>query len=361
MARLGVTYQEVLEVANQIKAQGKNPTIEQVRAVLKTGSSSTIAKHLNQWRMQQENGDILAAKENIPVELVGLMKGLWQRVLGHAQEKLDVIQQEAAVAIEELNKNLTILTAENQEWQKKHANLTQNKEKLERDQLGLEEINNQIKQELASDKAKITGLNEQLAEKQAHISELRRLHEQAQHNLEHYREAAREQRLLDQERFAQQLQQLEVALKQHQQALQQATAEKSSLQQQVEKINYEKTILQQQNETACSKIDELQLHLVQLKQEREESTASAKKWESQYQALHNQFSTQAKEVVEAQKQLAITTQQLSSLQNEFLALKEQNTLLAQERWELAKEKALAEGQIKQLQSILDSKERKKTG
>ncbi|MGE3920797.1 MAG: DNA-binding protein, partial [Gammaproteobacteria bacterium] len=53
MARTGVTYTEVAKVAVELEGQGKNPTIENVRQLLGTGSHTTIRLHLNEWRAQQ--------------------------------------------------------------------------------------------------------------------------------------------------------------------------------------------------------------------------------------------------------------------------------------------------------------------
>lgn len=54
---------------------------------------------------------------------------------------------------------------------------------------------------------KYEGLLQQLQEKQARIEELHQLHQQTQANLEHDRESAREQRLLDQQQFEHEKQQ----------------------------------------------------------------------------------------------------------------------------------------------------------
>lgn len=50
----------------------------------------------------------------------------------------------------------------------------------------------------------------QLQDKQERIDELHRLHAQVQINFEHYRESAREQRLIEQQQYEQQKQELQV-------------------------------------------------------------------------------------------------------------------------------------------------------
>ena len=72
MSRPGITYAEVSEAAAQLLGQGRNPTIEQIRLILGTGSSTTIANHLKIWRDNQSETSLLSAKENLPDELVSI-------------------------------------------------------------------------------------------------------------------------------------------------------------------------------------------------------------------------------------------------------------------------------------------------
>jgi hypothetical protein len=63
MARPGINYHDVADAAQQLTGQGKNPTIEGIRAFLGTGSSSTIAPHLRDWKSKQGETQRLASKE----------------------------------------------------------------------------------------------------------------------------------------------------------------------------------------------------------------------------------------------------------------------------------------------------------
>lgn len=56
MARIGVTYKDIAEASETIKSRGQEPTVDRVREYLGTGSKSTIAPHLKQWR--NNNTDI---------------------------------------------------------------------------------------------------------------------------------------------------------------------------------------------------------------------------------------------------------------------------------------------------------------
>ena len=78
MTRPGVTYFEVATAAQEIIASGLEPTIERIRAKLKTGSNSTIGTHLRVFRTKQDPLKQLATKEKIPEELIGLLKGFYR-------------------------------------------------------------------------------------------------------------------------------------------------------------------------------------------------------------------------------------------------------------------------------------------
>ena len=50
MARSGVTYEQVVEAATAIEAEGEHPSIQRVRQRLGSGSPNTIHKYLRQWK-----------------------------------------------------------------------------------------------------------------------------------------------------------------------------------------------------------------------------------------------------------------------------------------------------------------------
>lgn len=54
MGRPGISYKEVKDIADSLRADGKNPTQVSVRELLGAGSYGTINKMLLQWR--EENG-----------------------------------------------------------------------------------------------------------------------------------------------------------------------------------------------------------------------------------------------------------------------------------------------------------------
>lgn len=352
MARPGVTYHEVLEIANQMKAEGKNPTIEQIRLALGTGSSTTIARHLSTWRRNQDQTDVLATKAQLPSEFVDVMKGLWQRVLTSAEEKITAIEEEGEAAAQTLRETNAELQKQNQAWDTRYQQLCGAKESLEHDHLGLQQALIQTKEELSIKNAALEGSKEQIDLKEKHLEELRHLQQQTQENLEHYREAAREQRLLDQERYNEQLRILETSNNLLQQEYKEAQKQNLNLAQQLNELTHQYQILNATQEKSTQQISAMTQQIDQLQQDKTAATQRATFAEKEQNRLQELLEKQHHFSIELQKELAVAKQQLTQTTQNLEHLQKDQQQLAHDKWTLAQEKALAEGQVKQLQQIL---------
>ena len=82
MTRLGITSKEVEEIAENILAEGENPTIEKIRRVLGTGSNSTIAKHLHEWRSNRLilSKNSLSAPNFPPDTVHAAVNTVWEKI-----------------------------------------------------------------------------------------------------------------------------------------------------------------------------------------------------------------------------------------------------------------------------------------
>lgn len=130
MPRHGVQFSEVANVAHNLLSQGKNPTIEQVRRQLGTGSSTTIARHLKIWRDQQQGVDLQAAKEHIPAELITLMKELWQRMIHVAGSHQPATPGATNGNGIDKEKELEKYKSNNHRWQQMYTQWQQEKQQL---------------------------------------------------------------------------------------------------------------------------------------------------------------------------------------------------------------------------------------
>jgi len=93
MARAGVNYQNVLDAIADCQSRGVKPTADSCRAVLGTGSKTTITNYLKRWREEQTftgGADVTA----LPQELVDTIKQLWERLCERSQQQVQLAKAE---------------------------------------------------------------------------------------------------------------------------------------------------------------------------------------------------------------------------------------------------------------------------
>lgn len=107
MARIGVTYYEVADTADALKAQGLNPTVDRIIGVLGTGSRTTINNHLRTWKSQID----AARKQDVMKESLGSVLSqkaadIYEALEAEATQKFESLiegqQQEISKIKEEL-------------------------------------------------------------------------------------------------------------------------------------------------------------------------------------------------------------------------------------------------------------------
>jgi chromosome segregation ATPase len=352
MARPGITKNDVFKAATELVGRGGDPTIEQIRGILGTGSNSTIAGFLREWRALHAKGDVDSLNNDLPSEFIGLMKGLWQRLLNQSESKVTAIEKHTEQHIAELNAELNALKKDCSLLQQQNEQLKQEKNALISDKLALEQVVIKKDQEITSLTTHNEGLSAQITEKEHYLAELSRLHKQVQENLEHFREASREQRLLDQERHSQQIQQAEGSIKQLKQELAVITQEKLTIMHQADILMREKDALNKLYEATVQKRDKLENELSQLQKAQGESEQKAQHWQVEHEKGQKKIDGLNLTLINLQKQVAILSQQLSVANEATQELKEQHKMLSHEKWEVAQEKAHLMGQLKQMQEMI---------
>jgi len=350
MARPGVTYHEVSMIAQRLTATGKNPTIDAIRIELGTGSNSTLGAHLRTFKERKTQTQQLATKENIPEELIAVIKGLWERVMNQSEDKIQIIQQETAQNIMQLKQEVQSLLQGNADWQQQFQKTKQERDAFAHEKSTLEQLLANSKIEAAAMTEKLNGLEQKVAEKQIRIDELHKQHKQTQANLEHYRTASLEQRTSDQQRFEQQQKLSEQAILQINQKVTQANQENITLEKKSLKIIFE-------NEKLKSDFNALNtqhgLITTRLNDAQNELAKTAQNLE-QLHSFQIKFNEQHEKLIELQMQHALTQQQLEAEKLKYKEASEQNKALAAEKWILGQEKSQLYGQLKQFNLSLEN-------
>lgn len=109
MARKGITFDQVMNAANAIKARGLEPTIHAVRIELgNEGSYSTISQHLAKWKT--ESASKVETRELPPeAEDAGMtaISTIWNIAVKYANQEVAAVRQEAEDTKKRLGEELS--------------------------------------------------------------------------------------------------------------------------------------------------------------------------------------------------------------------------------------------------------------
>lgn len=354
MARPGVTYLDVSNAAQQLVAAGRTPTIETIRMTLGSGSNSTLGTHLRTWKSKQDQTQQIASKENIPEEFISALKGVWERVMNHAEDKIQVIHQETQQELIQFREDITRLQKDHAASQQQLQQIKQERDVLTNEKSALEQWLADAKIEIATLSEKLLGADQQNLEKQARIDELHRQNQQAQTNLEHYRAASLEQRLADQQRYEQQQKQLEHTLREANQELAQLRHEKLTLQQHYQQATFENNNIKAQLDTLHSQQASTTSQLTDALSELAKKTQDQQHWQERFFTLQSKHEQQNQSLLELHTQHAVLMQQSETTTKALNELRDQHTVLAHEKWILGQEKAQLYGQLKQCMTTAEN-------
>lgn len=129
MSRLGITYEEVAEVATSILQTGQNPTIEKIRNQLGTGSVSTISKYLLHWRNRAIENEKVKKTSTPPEAVNEAVSRVWEQLQSENKTLLDKLVQESeekiGLAQREKEEALKALVSQKEENQNLRLSLTE--------------------------------------------------------------------------------------------------------------------------------------------------------------------------------------------------------------------------------------------
>ncbi len=212
MARSGIYKSEVLRARDNLLAQGRNPSIDAIRAELgNTGSKTTIHRYLKELEEAEGTGSgtKIAVSEAIQ-ELVGRLAA---RLQEEADERIAAMAAESAAQLAQCREQLAQITVEAQSSQQQLQQASQVLAAEQQAHAATREALQAAQLRDGHQQQQIIGLQERLTENQAHRASLEEKHQHAREALEHYRQSVKEQRDQEQRRHEQQVQQLQAELR----------------------------------------------------------------------------------------------------------------------------------------------------
>ncbi|MDC7715019.1 DNA-binding protein [Vogesella sp. LYT5W] len=212
MARSGIYKSEVLRARDNLLAQGRNPSIDAIRAELgNTGSKTTIHRYLKE--LEEEEGAGSGAKIAVSEAIQELVGRLAARLHEEADERIATIAAESAAQLAHCREQLAQITLEAQNSQQQLQQASQALAAEQQAHAAAREALQAVQLRDGQQQQQIIGLQERLAENQVHRASLEEKHQHAREALEHYRQSVKEQRDQEQRRHEQQVQQLQAELR----------------------------------------------------------------------------------------------------------------------------------------------------
>lgn len=342
MARAGVNYIHIAKAAEAIKENGLEPTVDRVREQLGTGSKSTIAPLLKQWKAQNEASVDVSG---LPSDLVEVVKSLYERVQQEAESKIEAISSV-------LNETISGLKAELSAVGQKNLQLTdQNNELALSNKVAIEELETLRAQaikyqlEAANNASEITDLK-------ASVKEAKEENRAARESLDHYQTRVAEERQALNQQQQQLTQQLQEQVRQLSTQLSEVNAKLHSQQQLLnEKEKEFHTVLSEKQQLENELANKLSL-LDELRAKVAVSVENYEQLSLNYERIQKDHDKVSIDKLSALKDVELLNKSLGDKQSELIALQDKLSVL-DDNYRLAiQEKAVIEGQFKQLQHSL---------
>jgi len=351
MARTGVTYFDISQAATTLSDQGREPTVDTVRAMLGTGSKSTIGPLLKQWKAKFA-GVVNEEKSGLPRELLATVKGLYEGMQQQAHAQIEAIQAQARAEVEHARKIQLELDHRNRATEEALTQLRTEHTQVLSEWDAQRGILVEVQQAHAVLQSQIEALEQRLKDKTHETTCLKEQLVLAQRNLEHYHESMREQR--DQERM-----EFDRQLRQHEQSLREAREETKALRVEQDRALREHTQVQIERDHLRAESVSLHARSEKLAATLQERQHLISKLEDRHATLEQSHSVAVKRIeqtelqnVRLEKAAAADLEKIRGLDTALKTAKDEIEDLRHENSSLGQEKAMITGQFKQLQQSL---------
>jgi len=210
MARPGVYFSDVKHAREALVADGRYPSIDAVRAALgNTGSKTTIHKYLRE--IEAEEG---GQKASVSDAIQALVTQLADQLQGEAATEVEAVRVRMAELQKAHEHAQAALESQLAGTRQALEGVSRQLASTEQDLAGLKDrlSTEQIARHTAEQRSR--DLGERLADAERHQASLEEKHRHARDSLEHYRTSSKEQRDQENRRHEQQVQGLQVELRQ---------------------------------------------------------------------------------------------------------------------------------------------------
>lgn len=351
MARPGVSYFDVAQAATALQAANEQPTIERIRKKLGSGSNSTIAAHLKQWKTEHMPSVAEVSKTTLPATLLSQIQLLWDSLKDASQAELEQYQTQHKQHVQQSQQTISALQGE----------LAQCKKQLAESQERIAALTNQLTESQTQLEEKTTDLgqlqvqfdaqSQRLTDKEETILTLREQLKNVTNNLEYFHQAAQQQRDEDALKHVAQINRLE----QQNRKLENKLAEEKERTQQIliaqERAGFQVDHLSIENSSTKKQLEEKV-------QECRELTTQICLYADQLRVLNEQYDDLKKISESFQGKFIDTEKRLSASMAKYESLKQSYDKQDEKLEKLQKEREELRFEASRLKSALDMYENK---
>ncbi|MEX1827307.1 DNA-binding protein [Luteibacter sp. CQ10] len=213
MARGRVYKSEVKAARDALLREGTNPSLDAVRIALgNTGSKTTIHRLMRELEAE-EAATTVSAGERISDALQTLVQQLAAQLRQEADATVASVRQDAEAQVAAARADTAALAqqlqASSEQVQRLQTSLDTTRQTLAATEQSLREHDTAI----VGLRERLGGLQRQLDEREVHLASVETKHQQARDALEHFRQAAKEQRDTEARQHEQAVQALQVELR----------------------------------------------------------------------------------------------------------------------------------------------------
>ncbi len=349
MARIGVTYSDIAKAAETIKSHGQEPTVDRVREYLGTGSKSTIAPHLKQWR--NSNTD-LKNNDELPDDLLKVVKSLYDRIQNAADFKINQVTESFKSEKETLSHKLNDTKNHIAQLLSQQNKLEQKLKNTEGENKSLSNSADSLKQSLDKTEFEHIQAQSRIEELKVTIGELKHENKDIRDHFEHYQQHIADNHQQEREQFRLANEQLQNQIQDL--SLRYAESEKQLNEQRGEGSKKHKIIeqLQTQNQTLVYEKDQNQSEVNLLNDQLTSYNKKHQKLNEQKKLIQDELKFLASEHTETQHEIKLLQHILEQTKSELFDSKDKVAIQDNDYKILLQEKSVIQGQLKQLQSSL---------
>ena len=339
MARAGILYSHVAAAASRLAGEGKNPTVDTVRAALgATGSKSTIAPMLKRWK-EEHAGSVAEAASGLPAALVHAVRQVYDGLRADATAQLEQAALAHADALKVLQLEMAQLHAQAKTLGVERSALAAD---LAHAQDEMARLRAELQTQsvlLAGTQSENTGLAQRLADRAAEVAAVNQQLTHTRTQFEHYQESNAAQRTEERQSFERRIVQQDHELGQLRQQWELKQVAAAQHAGQMSRVIEENELLKRDAQRA-------QLELGQLRADRDRTAAEATQSAAGQIRLTTKQEALQRELGDAHTTLAVREREAALAGERLADVERRADALTQEKLDLLRQQAALETELR---------------